>query len=88
MPEDGELCRSCREPVRLTEEEMRQVFGGLAGIRDVKLADAETVRARLAACEACGSLQAGTTCAHCGCVVQARAKLLHATCPYPYQPKW
>ncbi len=81
-------CRSCLEPLRLSEEEMRQVFGSTLRVRDVKLADPETCRARLEACASCPALQAGTTCLHCGCVVSVKAKLLNAKCPYPYQPRW
>ena len=38
---------------------------------------------RLSRCFACPSLQYGTTCAYCGCVVQVRAKLKDKTCPAP-----
>lgn len=38
---------------------------------------------RLASCAACPSLQYGTTCAHCGCIVQVRAKLKDKGCPAP-----
>jgi hypothetical protein len=43
----------------------------------------EVYERRLARCFACPSLQYGTTCAYCGCVVQVRAKLKDKTCPAP-----
>jgi hypothetical protein len=81
-------CKSCEGTVRLSEQEMRLIFGDALKVRDVKLATEETYNSRLAVCADCDSLQAGTTCEHCGCVVQVKAKLLHAKCPYPFMPKW
>jgi len=43
---------------------------------------------RLAICSACPDLQYGTTCRHCGCLVQVRAKIADSTCPYPYASQW
>lgn len=81
-------CKSCEDTIFLSEREMRMIFGDALKVRDVKLAAEGTYRMRLDICRDCGSLQAGTTCEHCGCVVQVKAKLLHAKCPYPFKPKW
>ena len=81
-------CKSCEDTVRLSEREMRMIFGDVLRVRDVKLATEGTYSMRLGICGDCGSLQAGTTCEHCGCVVQVKAKMLNAKCPYPYVSRW
>jgi len=81
-------CKSCRETVRMSEQELRQVFGDVLHVREVKLTDEETYEARLAACRRCDALLDETTCLHCGCVVAVKAKLRHARCPYPFDPRW
>ncbi|WP_342553656.1 DUF6171 family protein [Paenibacillus sp. FSL R7-0652] len=43
---------------------------------------------RLAICSACPDLQYGTTCRHCGCLVQVRAKIADSTYPYPHASQW
>ncbi len=43
---------------------------------------------RLEKCKRCPSLLYDTTCAHCGCFVQFRAKLAYKSCPYPEGSKW
>lgn len=43
---------------------------------------------RLQACEKCPSLSSQTTCSHCGCFVQFRAKLAYKKCPLPFGAKW
>jgi len=83
---DADNCKACRESVRLSGEEMERMFGTLRAKDD--LADEETYRKRLAACSECDALWYGTTCRHCGCVVQIKARFLDSDCPYPYAPKW
>ncbi|WP_223199821.1 DUF6171 family protein [Paenibacillus sp. 37] len=48
----------------------------------------EEYERRLSICSACPGLQYGTTCRHCGCLVQVRAKLSESTCPFPYESQW
>jgi hypothetical protein len=81
-------CKSCADTVCLSEREMSQIFGDALKVREVKLVTEGTYSMRLGICRDCDSLQAGTTCIHCGCVVQVKAKLLHAKCPYPYVSRW
>lgn len=84
----AEPCRSCLQSVHLTEDEMKQVFGDATNVRHVKLVEADTYNARMRICEDCDCLQYGTTCVHCGCIVQFKAKFISSKCPFPYAPKW
>jgi len=84
----GNECKGCQGKVRLSKEEIEKIFGETVKVKDVKLATEEVYALRLRICSACDSLQYGTTCKFCGCLVPVKAKLLHAKCPYPYDPKW
>jgi len=83
-----EVCKGCSASVRLTKEEIDKIFGKMPGISRVKTADEDTYQKRLAVCAECSSLEYGTTCRHCGCIVQIKAKLASSVCPYPGKPKW
>lgn len=87
MPERDE-CKGCTATVRLTQEEIAQIFGETARVKNVKLVTEEVYMQRLDKCNNCTALDYGTTCRHCGCLVQIKAKLLAAKCPYPYEPRW
>lgn len=82
-----ENCEACAVSVHLSGEEIRQMFGSLA-VKNVKLVTEDVYGARLNECMRCDALMYGTTCRHCGCVVQVKAKLAGARCPFPYQRKW
>jgi hypothetical protein len=72
----------------LTREQIRALVETLRLDETQQLtSDAEYGR-RLDACEACGSLLGGATCAHCGCVVPVRAMQLSRGCPHPDGPRW
>jgi len=47
-----------------------------------------TYSGRLAECQACPALQYRTTCMHCGCLVEIRAKLRDKDCPHPAGSRW
>jgi hypothetical protein len=47
----------------------------------------EEAERRLALCGACPDLQYGSTCRHCGCLVEVRARLAEYACP-ALIPKW
>ncbi len=81
-------CKGCKGNVRLSEEEIKQIFGDTMKIKDVKVVTEEVYAARLSLCGSCDALQYGTTCKFCGCLVQVKAKLAGAKCPYPYAPRW
>lgn len=87
-PADEPVCKGCSASVRLSPEEIKKLFGETLRIRDVKTVSEEEYQRRLALCRSCDSLQYGTTCIHCGCIVEIRAKLAASHCPYPYDPKW
>ena len=87
-PAGEPVCKGCSVSVRLSPEEIKKLFGETLRIRDVKTVSEEEYQRRLALCRSCDSLQYGTTCIHCGCIVEIRAKLAASHCPYPYDPKW
>jgi hypothetical protein len=80
-------CKGCVETVIVTEEVIEDLL--LEAREDPsKIVSEEVYRTRLAACEACPSLQYGTTCAHSGCIVRYRAMFKNKKCPSPASPKW
>jgi len=81
-------CKGCSASVRLSPEEIKKLFGETMRVKDIKVVSEEEYQRRLAICKACPSLQYSTTCSHCGCIVEIRAKLAASRCPYPYEPKW
>lgn len=81
-------CKGCTESVRLTEAEIETIFGRNMKVKAVKLVSEEIYAERMQTCSECPALQYGTTCKHCGCLVQIKAKLIASQCPYPYAPKW
>lgn len=81
-------CKGCSTSVRLSPEEIRKLFGDTLRVKDIKVVSEEEYQKRLVHCQTCTSLQYGTTCKHCGCLVEIRAKLAASKCPYPYAPKW
>lgn len=85
---DNTECKGCSASVRLSPEEIKKLFGETLRIKDVKVVTEEAYLKRLAHCNSCASLQYGTTCKHCGCLVEIRAKLSASKCPYPFAPKW
>jgi len=84
----GSGCKGCSETVRQSPEQIAEwMRRRMSGPDWPAVADDEYAR-RLAACRSCPSLAYGTTCRICGCLVQVRARLPDARCPYPYEPKW
>jgi len=82
------VCKGCSVSVRLSPDEIKKLFGETLRVKNVKTVTEEEYKRRLALCRSCASLQYGTTCLHCGCIVEIRAKLAASHCPYPYDPKW
>jgi hypothetical protein len=82
------ICKGCSASVRMSPDEIKKLFGETLKIKNVKTVTEEEYQRRLALCKTCASLQYGTTCLHCGCIVEIRAKLAAFHCPYPYDPKW
>jgi len=46
-----------------------------------EVATEDLVRARLQECEACPSFTQGRRCKECGCFMDLKTQLLHASCP-------
>lgn len=87
--QEGENCIGCSSRrVEITEEEIKKIFSKTIKIKGVKLVSEETYRQRIEKCKSCEYLEFGTTCRQCGCIVEIKAKLEGASCPYPYNSKW
>lgn len=79
---EREGCKGCSADVRVTDEQIRRLISKINP--DACVTD-ELYEKRLAACGACASMAYDTTCMHCGCLVQVRAKLKDKGCPHPQQ---
>ncbi|WP_227871865.1 hypothetical protein [Paenibacillus bovis] len=53
-----------------------------------ELTEASVQQQRFDCCMSCPSLQYGTTCKHCGCLVHIRTRLAASYCPSPYGSRW
>ena len=82
-----EPCKGCSASVHVTDEQIRRMLAKLELKPFDCVSDAQ-YQERLKACGSCASLQYGTTCAHCGCFVQIRAKLRDKHCPLPGLSRW
>jgi len=81
-------CKGCQRDAWLSDEEIELIYKNAIESMDTELADDEVYKARLDKCFECNALLYGATCVHCGCIVQVKARVLNASCPYPFQPKW
>ncbi len=84
---DGGGCRACQATVRLAPGEVERLLRQYLAARPVPLADAACVARRLAVCGRCPDRLYGTTCRHCGCLVDIRARLAGTNCPAA-QDRW
>ncbi len=84
-------CIGCRraERLRLAPGEVARLLSAyLAANPTAPLADDATATARLTVCRSCPALRhGGTTCRHCGCLVDIRARLSEKKCP-AIPPRW
>ena len=87
MPNNS-ACEACAVSVHLTEQEIEEMFGKAVRVKSVKTVSEEEYSRRMALCKSCDCLLYNTTCRHCGCIIQVKAKLASAKCPFPYNPKW
>lgn len=74
-------CKGCGASVRLSAAEVQRIIAEYFQGRQVATVDNLEYERRLAICHACDRLEYGTTCSHCGCLVQVRAKLADQNCP-------
>ncbi|MGO4108247.1 DUF6171 family protein [Paenibacillus sp. YAF4_2] len=75
-------CKGCSADVKVTDEQIQRLISKIKA--DACVTD-ELYAKRLEACGNCTSLAYDTTCMHCGCLVQVRAKLKDKGCPHPQQ---
>ncbi len=78
-------CKGCKGTVRISNEEIKKIFGRMTKGKKLKLVDEVTYNKRLQRCNDCSYLDYGTTCRQCGCIVKIKAKLAGAKCPYPME---
>ena len=74
-------CKGCGASVRLRDADVHRILTEYFQGRAVVTVDDAEYERRLAICRSCDSLHYGTTCRHCGCLVQVRAKLADQNCP-------
>ena len=80
---DNRTCTRCllRDMI---DGDMKMIEKYKSALKHEDQADAETYESRLAWCEKCDNLNAGT-CMACGCYVEIRAAMNAAHCP---KKKW
>lgn len=81
-------CKACSASVIVSENQIDEMLNIIISGNQFKLISEDSYKKRLDICFNCKSLEYGTTCLQCGCIVQIRARLLESTCPYPQQSKW
>ena len=80
-------CPGCGVSVRMKAGELERVIADYFRDHKPELASDEEAEERLALCGTCPDLQYGSTCRHCGCLVEVRARLKGYSCPSP-APRW
>jgi hypothetical protein len=83
----GPSCPGCGLSVRLAPGEVERIMAEYFRGRTPELVQAGEAGRRLAICASCPDLQYGSTCRHCGCLVELRARLAGEGCPAP-APMW
>jgi hypothetical protein len=80
-------CPGCALSVRLAPGEAERILAEYFGADAPAIASPSALEARLRACAACPDLRFGSTCRHCGCLVEVRARVAGKACPAP-EPRW
>ncbi|MEK3882616.1 DUF6171 family protein [Paenibacillus sp. PL2-23] len=80
-------CKGCSADVNVSQELIHRMVSRLE-LQGFHCAADDVYRERLEACRNCPSLQYGSTCGHCGCFVEVRAKLADRECPRPGGSQW
>ncbi|WP_462409146.1 hypothetical protein [Neobacillus sp. Marseille-QA0830] len=86
--EEKSFCKGCLESVLVADDTIKQMIQEAEEDDPSKLVSDEIYFFRLGQCGSCPSLQYGTTCAHCGCLVRYRAKFINKGCPSVETPRW
>lgn len=77
-------CKGCSASVRLAPGEVQRILADyLSDHPEAAVVEDTTAAARLMVCQNCPDLQYGTTCRHCGCLVEILARLKEKRCPAP-----
>jgi len=76
-------CIGCTRIVRLAPGELDRILSDYRRANGGSLVDESVRQQRLAVCQACPDLLYGTTCRHCGCLVEVRASVGKNACPAP-----
>lgn len=87
QPKDGE-CKGCSASVHVSDELIARLIQQLMEQPGVVITSDDEYVNRLKTCQTCESLQLGTTCRWCGCLVAVKARKLDATCPNPTGSRW
>ncbi|CAG7643923.1 hypothetical protein PAECIP111802_03112 [Paenibacillus allorhizosphaerae] len=80
-------CKGCSADVIVSEKQIQRILASL-DLKDFQCVSQELYQARVNRCMQCPSLQYGTTCQYCGCIVQIRAKMIDKHCPKPGKQEW
>jgi hypothetical protein len=81
------ICKSCSRSFIASNEAIEELVKEQLQLES-NLVNDSIYNERLKVCDGCSSLINGTTCNHCGCFVQFRAKLPYKKCPHPEGAKW
>lgn len=82
-------CKGCNRSPQLSQEKIEQLVSiAMQGKQEHELANPALQQERFNTCMSCPSLQFGTTCKHCGCLVHIRTRLVASRCPSPYGAQW
>lgn len=82
-----EGCKGCSASVRLSPGEVERILAEYLRSSPGVLADEAEAQRRLGMCRECPDLRYGTTCRHCGCLVEVRVRLAEKRCAAP-APRW
>ena len=81
-------CKGCSATVRVSSKEIDEMIAGIVNCKKFKITNPDEYLERLNICSECTSLEYGTTCMQCGCIVQIKAIIQKEKCPYPRNSKW
>ncbi|MGM0878063.1 MAG: DUF6171 family protein [Bacillota bacterium] len=80
-------CKGCFRSKQLTKGQIQKLVKEQLEY-EIDIISEETYKKRLEICENCTFLSNETTCLHCGCFVEFRARLAYKKCPHPSGSKW
>ncbi|WP_042222945.1 DUF6171 family protein [Oceanobacillus manasiensis] len=80
-------CKSCNRSIAVPANDLHELLEEQLAL-ETNLVDDVIFEERLAECANCPFLINETTCGHCGCFVQFRARLAYKQCPDPEETRW